>query len=124
MKSDNSFNEKLIGFSIPIGTFSGIIATFISRAELSSVLPQGIAGGILTAALISIIIRRFKGELSLEKFFLAGIFSGALAGCWLGLLTAWTINGSYLYGALVGSGTGLFGGTLLILLTHHFSKGK
>jgi len=124
MKNDDNFNQQLIGFSIPVGALSGIAASFIARAELSIILPQGIAGGILTAALISIIIRRFVSRFSLSSLLAAGIFAGTIAGCWLGLLTSWVRDGSYLYGTLTGGGIGLVGGTLLILLTYQFSKGK
>ena len=122
MKFDDNFNQRLIGFGIPVGALSGIAAAFIARSELSTILPQGIAGGILTAALISIIIGRFERKLSLSSLLAAGIFAGAIAGCWLGLLATWTIDGSYLYGALTGTVIGLVGGVLIILLTHHFSK--
>ena len=122
MKNDGNFNQQLIGFGIPVGTLSGLAAAFIARAELSAILPQGIAGGILTAALIAIIINGFAGEFSLSKLLAAGIISGAIAGSWLGLLAAWTIDGSYLYGAITGIGTGLVGGALIILLTYHFSE--
>ena len=124
MEKYDKFNEQLIGFSIPVGAFSGLIASVVAGLELPSIIGQGTAGGILTAGLISIIINRFEIEYNILKLFVAGIFSGAMAGFWIGLLTAWTINGSYLYGALIGSGIGLVGGILLILLTHHFSKRK
>ena len=124
MKNDGNFTQQLIGFGIPVGTVSGIAAAFITRVELPTILPQGIAGGVLTAALIAIIITRFAGEFSLFKLLVAGIISGAIAGCWLGLLAAWTIGVSYLYGAITGIGIGLVGGALIILLTYHFSKGE
>ena len=122
MKFDDNFNQRLIGFSIPVGTVSGIAASFIASSELSTILPQGIAGGILTGALISIIIGRFENTLSLSSILAAGIFAGTVAGCWLGLLSSWALDGSYLYGALTGGGIGLVGGTFIVLLASSFSK--
>ena len=124
MKNADNFTQKLIGFSIPVGTVSGIAASFIARIELSTILPQGIAGGILTAALISIIIRRFESKLSLPSLLAAGIFAGTIAGCWLGLLASWALDGSYLYGFLTGGGIGLVGGPFIVLLSSYFSKGQ
>ncbi len=123
MKNADNFTQKLIGFSIPVGTVSGIAASFIASSEFSTILPQGIAGGILTGALISIIIGRFENKLSLSSLLAAGIFAGAIAGCWLGLLTSWALGGSQLFeGALTGGGIGLVGGTFIVLLSSSFSK--
>ena len=122
MKNDDNFNQQLVGFSIPVGVLSGIAAAFLAGSELSTILPQGIAGGILTAALITIIIKRFEDKFSLSSLLVAGIFAGTVSGFWLGLLTSWALDSSYLYGALTGGGIGLVGGPSIILLSNYFSN--
>ncbi len=122
MVEREELSKKLFGFGISIGALSGIFASFITRADLAYLLSIGIPGGILTAALITIIITNTSFGKNFSDLILIGIVSGGIVGIFIGVLGAWTINGNYLTGLITGLGIGITAGTILILLTIQFNK--
>lgn len=122
MKNHDELSKSLIGFGIPIGALAGIVTSLISRTELTYVLPLGIPGGFLTAALITIVISRTGWGETFTGLTLVGLGPGAVVGAAMGALAAWTLNGDYLSGFLLGGGLGLTAGVLLIFLVTYFGE--
>jgi len=116
MSNDNSISTKLVGLGIPIGGLMGILASFISEVEMSSAFSFGVAGGIITAALIATVIRKRNVRTSIIHLTSLGVGFGTLVGIGIGLLMAWTFSECYVAGLSIGASTGLVGGALLGLI--------
>ncbi|MBS3781972.1 MAG: hypothetical protein KGY66_06025 [Candidatus Thermoplasmatota archaeon] len=113
MSDDNSTSTQLIGLGIPIGALMGVLASFVSDVEISHAFSFGVAGGIITAALIATVIRKKRIQTSILNLTSLGVGFGTLVGIAIGLLLIWTLGGDYITGFSVGAGAGLLGGALL-----------
>ncbi len=116
----NDFSRLLFGFGISVGALAGVVVSFVSRVELGLLLSFGVAGGILVASLITLVIRYSGFGGSFLEFVLVGLGSGFFVGTCFGLLVAWTVDGSYFSGSLIGGGVGLLAGALLVLVASYF----
>ena len=56
MEKYDELSKSLYWFGISIGFLAGIMASFVSRTELSYALSLGIPGGYTTAAITTIVI--------------------------------------------------------------------
>jgi len=122
MSNDDSISTKLVGLGIPIGGLMGILASFVSEVEMSSAFSFGVAGGIITAALIATVIRKGKVRTSTLNLTSLGVGFGTLVGIGIGLLMAWTFSEGYITGFSIGASTGLVGGALLGLIASFFAR--
>jgi len=122
MSDDNSISTKLVGLGIPVGGLMGILASFVSEIDLSRAFSFGVAGGIITAALIATIVRKRGIKTSILNLTSLGVGLGTLVGIVMGLLMAWTFGEGYLTGFSVGASVGLLGGALLGILSSVFSR--
>jgi len=122
MPSDNNISTILFGLGIPIGGLMGIVASFVSEVEMSRAFSFGVAGGIITAALIATVIRKRKIRPSILHLASLGVGFGTLVGIGIGLLMAWTFSEGYVAGFSIGASTGLVGGALLGLISGFFAR--
>ncbi len=122
MPDDNSISNKLIGLGIPIGGLVGILASFVSDVEMSRAFSFGVAGGIITAALMVTVIQKRNVRISILNLTSLGLGFGTLVGIVMGMLIVWTFNGGYLTGFSIGAGAGLIGGALLGLISGLYSR--
>ncbi|MFW6065036.1 MAG: hypothetical protein ACOC8Y_05620 [Candidatus Natronoplasma sp.] len=122
MPEDNSISTKLFGIGIPISGLMGILASFVSEVEMSSSFSFGVAGGIITAALIATVIRKRNVRISVLHLTSLGVGFGTIVGIGIGLLMAWTFSGGYVAGFFIGASTGLVGGALLGMISGFFAR--
>ena len=117
MSEDHDISTKSVGISIPLGAFIGILASFVTEVDISRGFSFGVAGGILTAALLATIVKKKGLEISYITLTSLGLGLGTVVGIISGLLTAWSLGGQYTVFFSVGAGLGLLGGALLGVLT-------
>jgi len=113
---DNRISTKLVGLGIPIGGLMGILASFVTEIEMSTAFSFGVAGGIITAALLATAIKKKGIHISVLRLTSLGMGFGTLVGMGMGFLMSWTFSETYLTGFSVGAIAGLLGGLLLGVL--------